>query len=167
MQTKLRWLPSLRLGQLKVFNWVWLRNFIWDLHFISKMQQQRWDQFTPPLEMHTFPIFIFKIQHCHWNQPLFGLFYNFSYQCSAANIHHCLYFFKKSGTIWYQFVRDKRHVGSRWLAKKLLKSRYLLTSERGPWGQLRPLLSNLIVCNPPLTLLMDQKVELVCYSWRS
>ena len=77
------------------------------------------------------------------------------------------YILQKTMQIWYQFVRDKRHVGSRWLAKKLLKSRYLLTSERGPWGQLRPLLSNLIVCNPPLTLLMDQKVELVCYSWRS
>ena len=111
MQTKLRWLPSLRLGQLKVFNWVWLRNFIWDLHFISKMQQQRWDQFTPPLEMHTFPIFIFKIQHCHWNQPLFGLFYNFSYQCSAANIHHCLYFAKNQAQYDISLLEIKDMLG--------------------------------------------------------
>ena len=48
-----------------------------------------------------------------------------------------------------------------------LKSRYLPTLEEGPWGQLRPLLSNLIVCKLPLTLLMDQKVKLVCYSSRS
>ena len=41
-----------------------------------------------------------------------SLFYNFSHQCSAATIRHWQYFAKKLVTIWYQFVWDKRRVGS-------------------------------------------------------